>query len=189
MPEEDRFKWVDDLTILEKINLINIGMSSHNFKLQVASDIPVHGQVIPNQELKTQQYLTEINQWTINQKMQINESKTKAMLINFPNQHQFTTRLQLKGKSIDVVEKIKILGVTVTNKLDWSENTSILVKKVNQCMQLLRSVWGFGCSNKEMVHLWKLFCLSVLEQSCVVWGSSLTKEDEEDLEKDPEIFC
>ena len=121
--------------------------------------------------------------------MQINESKTKAMLINFTNQHQFTTRLQLKGKSIDVVEKMKILGVTVTNKLDWSENTSILVKKVNQRMQLLRSVWGFGCSNKEMVHLWKLFCLSVLEQSCVVWGSSLTKEDEDDLERTQKSFA
>ena len=50
-------------------------------------------------------------------------------------------------------------------------------------MQLIRSVWGFGCTKEKMVHLWKLFCLSVLEQSCVVWGSSLTKEDEEDLER------
>ena len=62
VPQEDRFKWVDDLTILEIINLINIGMSSHNFKQQVASDIPVHGQVISSHELKTQQYLTQINQ-------------------------------------------------------------------------------------------------------------------------------
>ena len=132
VPQKDRFKWVDDLTILEKINLVNIGMCSHNFRLQVASDIPVSGQIIQNQELKTQQYLTQINQWTINQKMEINENKTKAMLINFTNQHQFTSRLQLKGKSIDLVDIIKILGVTVTNKLDWSENTDILVKKVNQ---------------------------------------------------------
>ena len=54
------------------------------------------------------------------------------MVINFTNQHQFVTRLQLKGKSIELVDKIKILGVTMTNKLDWSENTAILVKKVNQ---------------------------------------------------------
>ena len=56
-------------------------------------------------------------------------------------------------------------------------------------MQLLISVWGFGCSNKEMVHLWKLFFLSVLEQSCVVWGSSLTKEDEKDLETTMKSFA
>ena len=44
------------------------------------------------------------------------------------------TRLQLKGNSIEFVEKMKILGLSVTNKLDWSENTIILVKRVNQRM-------------------------------------------------------
>jgi hypothetical protein len=121
--------------------------------------------------------------------MEINENKTKAMLINFTNQHQFTSRIQLKGKSIDMVESIKILGVQVTNTLDWSENTAILVKKVNQRMQLLRAVWGFGCTAEEMVHLWKLYCRSVLEQSCVVWGSSLSKENEEDLERVQKSFA
>ena len=108
--------------------------------------------------------------------MEINENKTKVMLINFTYQHKFTSRLQLKGKSIDIVDTIKTPGVRVTNKLDRSENTDILKKKVNQQMQLLRAVWGFGCSIEEMVHLWKLICLNVLEHSCVVWGSSLTKE-------------
>ena len=106
-----------------------------------------------SQELKTQHYLTEIDQWTINQKMEINQNKTKAMLMNFTNQNQFTTRLQLKGKSIEIVDKIKILGVTVNNQLDFS-----IGEKVNQRMQLLRAVWGFGSSIKEIVHLWKLFC-------------------------------
>ena len=103
--------------------------------------------------------------------MKIKGKKTKAMLINITNQHQFVTRLQLKGKSIKLVDKIKILGVTVTNKLDWSENTAILVKKVNQRLQLLRAVWGSGSRIQEMVHLWKPFCLSVLEQLCVVWAA------------------
>ena len=56
-------------------------------------------------------------------------------------------------------------------------------------MQLLRAVWGFGSSIKEIVHLWKLFCWSVLEQSCVVWGSSLTKENQDDLERTQKSFA
>ena len=55
-------------------------------------------------------------------------------------------------------------------------------------MQLLRAVWGFVCSIEE-VHLWKLFCLSVLEQSCVVLGSSLTKENKDDLERTQKSFA
>ena len=34
-----------------------------------------------------------------------------------------------------------------------------------------------------MTSLWILFCRSVLEQSCVVWHSSLTAEDSNSLER------
>ena len=30
---------------------------------------------------------------------------------------------------------------------------------------------------------WKIYCVSVLEQSCVVWGSSLTQENIENLKR------
>ena len=42
VPAEDRYKFVDDLSVLEIINLLNIGLSSHNFRSQVSSDIPTH---------------------------------------------------------------------------------------------------------------------------------------------------
>ena len=40
-----------------------------------------------------------------------------------------------------------------------------------------------------MVHLWIIFCRSVLEQSCVVWGTSLTQENIEDLERTQKTFA
>ena len=55
-------------------------------------------------------------------------------------------------------------------------------------MQLLRSIHSFGATADEMVHLWTVFCRSVLEQSCVVWHSSLTQENSEDLERCQKIF-
>ena len=68
VPLEDRFKFVDDLSILEVINLLNIGLCSYNFKHHVASDIPEHGQYIPNDALRTQHNLNDINEWTTNKK-------------------------------------------------------------------------------------------------------------------------
>ena len=49
-------------------------------------------------------------------------------------------------------------------------------------MQLIRKVSSFGSNPQELVHLWKIFCLSVLEQSCVVWGGMITSENKKDLE-------
>ena len=80
VPEEDRYKFVDDLSILECINLINIGIASHNSKYQVPSDVPVHNQIIPSSHLKTQKYVEDINRWTKNQQMIISEKRPNPWL-------------------------------------------------------------------------------------------------------------
>ena len=56
-------------------------------------------------------------------------------------------------------------------------------------MQLIRGLQSFGATKKEMVNFWILFCRSVLEQSCVVWGPSLTQENIENLEKSQKTFA
>ena len=188
VPEDDWYKFVDDLSTLEVINLLTIGLSSYNFKQEVASDIPIHGQIINNENLTSQKYLNQINEWTEQHKMKINAKKTKAMIFNFTHNHQFTTRLLLNDEKIEVVEKMKILGTIVKNNLSWDDNCQHLIKKVNARMQLLRGVLSFGASNEEMVHLWILFCRSVLEQSCVLWHNSLTQENIEDLERTQKSF-
>ena len=188
VPEDDRFKFVDDLTTLEIINLLTIGLSSFFMKRQVPSDIPVHGQFIEGEKLKSQNYLNQINEWTDNHKMIISEKKTKAMLFNFTDNYQFTTRLDLKGSNVEIVDKMKILGTIVDSKLSWDDNCSLIIKKVNARMQLIRSLQSFGASVQEMVHMWVLFCRSVLEQSCVVWGTSLNQENKDDLERTQKTF-
>ena len=188
VPEEDRFKFVDDLSTIEVINLLTIGLSSFNMKEQVPSDIPTHGQFIDSSNLKSQTYLNQINKWTEEQKMIISEKKTKAMIFNFTDHHQFTTRLNLKGANIEIVDKMKILGTIVKTNLSWDDNCDNLIKKVNARMQLLRGVQSFAATKIEMVHLWAIFCRSVLEQSCVVWHSSLTQENSDDLERTQKTF-
>ena len=84
---------------------------------------------------------------------------------------------------------MKILGTIVNDKMSWDDNCQHLIKKVNARMQLLRGVQSFGATRSEMVHLWTVFCRSVLEQSCAVWHSSLTQENIDDLERTQKSFC
>ena len=121
--------------------------------------------------------------------MLISEKKTKSMIVNFTKNHQFHTRLRLNDKNIEIVQKMKILGTIFTDNFSWDENCAAIIKKVNARMQLLTKIWSFGSTNEEMVHLWKVYCLSILEQSCVVWGSSLTLENKNDLERLQKTFC
>ena len=55
-----KWKWVDDLTILEIINLINIGMSSFNVKNQVPNDIHISKNYISSQNFQTESHLATL---------------------------------------------------------------------------------------------------------------------------------
>ena len=64
LADEDAFKFVDDSSFLEILNLISIGMSSFNPKFQVPSDIPPEIGYLPPQNFQTQNHLNKINEWT-----------------------------------------------------------------------------------------------------------------------------
>ena len=59
--ESDRFKFIDDLSILEIVNLLTVGLTSYNLKHHVPSDLNIHNQFISPEQLKSQEWLNEIN--------------------------------------------------------------------------------------------------------------------------------
>ena len=183
VPPDHRWKWCDDLSPLEIINLLTAGISSYNFKQHVASDIGTHGQYIPADFLRTQQYINTIDQWSDNQKMILSQKKTKIMLINFTKNYQFSTRLQLKNNNLEIVRETKILGMILTDDLKWDANCSYLIKKFYARMQLLLKVASFGTDEKELKLIYTTFCRGLLEQCCEVWSSSLTQDNKNDLER------
>ena len=107
----------------------------------------------------------------------LNEKKTKVMIFNFSRDHQFTTRLQLNNHNIEIINETRLLGVQVTDDLKWNRNTEILVKKANQRMQILRKASEFTYNLKDRRQIYILYVRSILEQSCVVWNSSLSEEN------------
>ena len=50
-------------------------------------------------------------------------------------------------------------------------------------MQLLRKVASFGTPVDDLKDIYILFVRSILEQSATVWHSSITVENENDLER------
>ena len=183
MKLEDRFKFIDDLTILEIVNLLTIGISCFNVKSQVPSDIIEGNQFIPPGNLQSQDHLNKISQWTKDQKMIINQKKSKSMIFNFTKNYQFSTRLSMEGEIVETVQDTRLLGTIVSNDLTWSKNTHNIVKKANGRMELLRKISPFGASWDEMKNIYILYIRSLLEQSSTVWISGLTKENIQDLER------
>ena len=183
LEESERFKFVDDLTFIEVIYLLNVGLATYNVRQHVPSNIPSHNQIIAAENLKSQQHLHVINEWTKKKKMKLNEKKTKNMIFNFTKKFQFTTNLSVNEKPVEIVKETKLLGTFLTDDLKWNKNTAEIVKKGWRRMQLLNRAAGFTSNKQDLKKIYLVYIRSILEQSAVVWHSSLTAKNRRDLER------
>ena len=111
------------------------------------------------------------------------------MVFNFTDQYQFNARLTLDGEKIYTVNQTKLLGTIITNDLKWENNTKELIRKANMRMCLLRKVSTFKPPMKDLRLIYIQYIRSTVEQSCVVWHSSLTMEQRENIERIQKNAC
>ena len=120
-----------------------------------------HPQFIATENRKSKNWLDRINLCTVNQKMQINEKKTKTMIFNYTNNYKFTTRLTINDNNVEVIDSTKLLGTIITSDLTWDANVAEIVKKSNARMELLRKVAGFGVPVEDLKNI--NFCSALYE--------------------------
>ena len=186
VPQDMRYKFVDDLSILELINLILVGLSSYNFRKHVASDIGIDQNYLPAENFYSQQSLNEIENWTEKNLSKLNTSKSKIMVFNF-TEEKFATRLLLENVILETVHETKLLGTIITSDLKWHSNTDMLCKKAYKRMIILQKLNKFGVNIEDMLIIYKLYVRSIVEQNCPVWHHSLSEEDQYDLERTQKV--
>ena len=76
LQEDNRYKFIDDLSILEVVNLVTVGIASYNFINHVASDIGINQSFVDPRNLESQKSIDKISSWTTENKMRLNEKKT-----------------------------------------------------------------------------------------------------------------
>ena len=123
---EMKFKFVDDLSALELLNLILIGLSSYNFKNHVASDIGVDQLFLPSENIQSQKTLDQIQEWTDDNKMKLNSKKSKVMVFKFTNDYQFATRLDMENNHLETVTQTKLLGTIIQTDLTNAHTEQIV---------------------------------------------------------------
>ena len=186
---EDRFKFVDDMSLLEVINLITIGITSYNFRNHVASDISTDQKFLPPQNCSSQSYLDSVQQWTDSKLMELNQKKTKAIIFNFTYNYQFSTRLYIQETLLEIVNQTKLLGTIITSDLTWWENTNYITRKAYSRLEILRRLCPFSISTNDLVLIYTLYVRSMLEFNCCVWTFNITKAEVNEIERVQKVAC
>ena len=183
VPVEDRYKFVDDMSLLEVINLISCGLASYNFKNHVASDIPIGASFLPPKNIDSQNFLNDVEMWTENKKMKLNYQKSKVMVFNYTKNYQFGTRLYLENQLLETVQETKLLGTIISTDLTWWQNTNYLTQKGYQRLEILKKLYDFDVPEDDLVQIYTLYVRSILEFNCCVWHFNITQAEKHDIER------
>ena len=180
LEEDMRYKFVDDLSILELL-LFGGLLSDYNFKDHIASDIGIDELYVPGLNLQTQKNLDNIAQWTDENMMKLNEKKSNYMVFSHSST-EIATRLTLNGQTLDRVEEVKLLGLWITTWLDWSKHTKEICKSAYARITMLTKLRYVGTSVNDLIDIYILYIRSILEYCSVVWHSTLTVDQSNQIE-------
>ena len=179
--EEDRYKYVDDLNILEIISLVGL-LGEYDYLHHVPSDIGTDQLFLPPHSYATQDNLDSIADWTKMNLMKINEEKTKYMVFTRVNA-DFTTRLTVNGAKIDEYKEVKVVGVWLTSDLKWGKNTKEISRRAFARVSLITKLKYVGVKREDLIDVYVLFVRSLLEYCAVLWHSGLTIDQQNSLER------
>ena len=149
----------------------------------VASDIGIDQKHLSPKRINSQTYLDSISEWTETYMMKLNKEKTKYMIFNFTKKYQFSTRLTLNDEKLEQIEETMLLGSIISSNLKWHANTAMLIKKAYRRMSMLHNLGDFSLPISELLNIYIIFVRSSLEQSCVIWHSSITVGEILDIER------
>ena len=121
--------------------------------------------------------------WCDTNFLQLNVGKTKELIIDFRKKKEEAVPVTINNQKIEIVESYKYLGVHLDNKLNWKENTGVLVKKAQSRLFFLRKLRSFDISPRLLGIFYQGILASVLFYAVLCWGGSIPIDDKNRINK------
>ena len=181
--EHQAVKFVDDGSIATSIDMkatLTLDSTNRprplNFNERTGHTLPPHLNPL-------QYFISDLENFAVANKMSINGPKTNVMLFNCARKWAFPPEVFFSnGSMLQVVEKVKLVGIMITNDLKWEENTKYLCTKARQKLWLLRRMKGLELSDLQMLDVYSKEIRSILEMCVPVWHPGLTRKQSRNIE-------
>jgi len=107
--------------------LLNLHFSSHTKVIAIADDLAVltKGKSPSEAEAFANSGLAKIEKWAKDNKMQFNESKSKAMLITRKKNTE-SVNIYINNRRLDILKEMKYLGIYFDNRLTFNTHIKYL---------------------------------------------------------------
>ena len=81
--------------------------------------------------------LTEVEQWSIRNKLHLNADKCKELIIDLKKSKHGFNPISVNSKELELVNHAKILGVTIGSTLQWNNHIHEVIRKANKRIYFL----------------------------------------------------
>jgi len=169
--------WLGLYIFLMVINSLAASIPLHKY----VDDVTITETLARSKPSVMQMVLDDVTEWSINNLMNINYKKTKEMLIGTISKDP-PSALTLGGNEIERVTSFKLLGATISETLNWDENTSTICSKAAKRLHFLKLLKRSGMSTEDLTYYYSTVVRPVLEYCSIVWNTSLTEEQSDRLE-------
>ena len=112
--------------------------------------------------------ITHVINWCSINKMQLNATKTKVLRIAPRKRNVEKTKYTIDDNTIEQVNSIKYLGITLNSSLTWDDQVNNVIKKANRMLGLISRL-GRGVSQQALLCLYKSLVLPILEYGVPSW--------------------
>ena len=126
--------------------------------------------------------LNELTEWVMDNNLRLNPSKCQAIQVNFSRPPLPHRNFRIGTEPLSYVSEAKVLGLWLQSDLKWNVQVDKMLTKANSRLFLLRTLKRFGFSPEELRVAYSGYVRPILEYADVVWHSSLTAKQCNDIE-------
>ena len=131
---------------------------------------------------RLQEATNQAKVWSDQNNMQINSDKTKVMEIYFGKKKLELKDIVIENKTLEKVDTIKVLGVMINDRLNWSEHVNFITAKATRRLYFLVLLLRAGTPKQDVLQVYFSVIRSVLEYASEVWHGGLTQELSDKIE-------
>jgi len=133
--------------------------------------------------------LDDLHDWSMSNKLKLNPARCHVMQVYFGKKEHPAVDLRIADHNLEVVNKVKLLGVTIQSDLKWDGQVDSILLKADRKMFMLRKLKAAGLNSQELLIDYKGYIRPILEYAAPMWHPGLTQRQVNQVENIQKRVC
>ena len=149
--------------------------------IKYADDTTAYTTITKQKSSTLQAAADDITDWSSENHLTLNTSKTKTMIFNLRTQTDLPP-ITINDNEIETVETFRLLGVIIDTRLSFAAHVENLVNTCRSKCHGLTKMKRYGVAKRNLIHAYQANILSVAKYAAPAWFPYITNNSKEHLE-------